>query len=88
MTPSAVWASPRLLVAFSPAVSGAAGAASAPGTTAEAALEPSSCPVAGELVTGATAVCAEGLPIIINAVPLGSTAGSAAPPGTETLRLI
>jgi hypothetical protein len=78
-----------MLVALSPAGpgSGTAGAASAPGTTAEAALGTSARPVAGKRVTGATAACAEGLPIITD-VSLGSTAGIAAAPGTETLRLI
>ena len=76
-------------MALSPVVpgAGAAGAASAAGTTAEAALESSARPVAGERVAGAPAACAEGLPII-SVVSLGSTAGIAVAPGTETLRLI
>ena len=76
-------------MALSPASAGtgAAGGASTAGTAAEDGPETGARPVAGERVTGATAACAEGL-TFISEVSLGSTAGNAAAPGSETLRPI
>jgi len=67
--------------------SGTGAGAPAAGTAAGAALWTSARPVACERASGTTAACAEGLPII-SKPPLGSTAGSAVPPGSETPRPI
>jgi hypothetical protein len=76
-------------MAFSPGAAGlrAASGASAAGTAADAAIGTGTRPLASGRVTGATAARAEGLPIM-SEVSLGSTAGSAAAPGSETSRPI
>jgi hypothetical protein len=66
---------------------GAAAVAPAAGTAAGAALWTSARPVACERASGTTVACAEGLPII-SKLSLGSTAGSAVAPGSETPRPI
>jgi hypothetical protein len=65
---------------------GTAGDVPAAGTAAGAAPWTGARPVACERASGATAACAEGLPII--RLSLGSTAGSAVAPGSETPRPI